>query len=161
MSPKGGRSLIQRVWVIWSLLLTGITSIHGSSFFLISQFIQLASCPWMVSHPPTATRPPWFVVWTCHFLSSVSVICVMSPICTVWWCRQEWHLSVGKENSDAYHPQQSAWLQVAVSACLLWPHFGFLICVTGSTFHDAVSSLALEPGLDQRERQNKDWIFPG
>lgn len=75
------------------------------------------------------------------FWSSVSVICVMSPICTVMvqagmafvWRKEA-------EQSDAYHPSNLLRLQVAVSACLLWSKrlWFFLICVTGSTFHHAV-----------------------
>ena len=50
-------------------------------------------------------------------------------------------MSVRKEAeqyTSVYYRGNLLWLQVAVLGCLLEPHFGFLICVTGSTFHDAV-----------------------
>ena len=98
-------------------------------------------------------------------LSTFWAVCLsflLSPPFAQWWSRQEWHLSVRKEAEQwSVLPQQSAsgykWLcQAAFCSCTLV--FSSVLLAALSTM---LFFLALEPGLDQRERQIKTEYSQG
>lgn len=109
VSPTGWRSLIRRGRAIRSILLTESPAFEAPHFLLILQFIQLASCPWMASYPPTATRPPWFVVWTRSLLSEQ---------CVCHFCYLPHLHSDGADRNDIcrYEKRQNSTLQCTTAA---------------------------------------------
>lgn len=95
--------------------------------------IHLVSSNWIASHPSynCQTSVVCCLDLLAMLLALSLLVSVISPF-VCWWCRQQWHLSVRKENSDTLTPAICCWLQVVVSDGLLWWQFGFLIWATGS-----------------------------
>lgn len=107
-----------------------IINIRGSSYF--SHFtVHLAGSSWIASHPTYDYQTS--VVCCLKLLSTFSTlslsVSLISP-CTCCWCRQEWHLSVRKENSEVVYPGN---LLLATSGCVRLPSvaavwFSYLYC---------------------------------
>ena len=74
----------------------------------------------MASHPPTATRPPWFGVWTRSLLSEQCVchFCYLPHLHSDGADRNGICLSEKRQNSEAYYPSN---LLLATSGCVRLP----------------------------------------